>query len=215
MGDAQTNRGFTVQAEQLVAAAVVQRGVEVGVIQLLPVQALVQVHRVLVMDQPGLQRGVLIDLQRGDVAHPGAARLRATRIDGQIGRVRGARIVADLIAGQATGRFVIGFAVAHEETRLQVGRDLPADVGHRALAVAARMALITIELGIGVGQKVIEISVDTAPADAAFLVATAAGLVMQLHASRITAAAADVIDGTAQRQRAALETIGAPQHFHA
>ena len=75
------------------------------------------------IDQPGLQRGVFIDLQRGDVAHPGAARLRATRIDGQVGRIRGTRIVTDLIAGQATGRFMIGFAVAHEETRLQVGRD--------------------------------------------------------------------------------------------
>ncbi|KAG1182841.1 hypothetical protein G6F35_015505 [Rhizopus arrhizus] len=38
---------------------------------------------------------------------------------------------------------------------------------------------------------------------------------MQLHARRITAAAADVVDGTAECQRAMLETVGPAQHFHA
>lgn len=38
---------------------------------------------------------------------------------------------------------------------------------------------------------------------------------MQLHARRITTAAADVVDGTAQRQRPALEAVGAAQDFDA
>ncbi|KAG0919112.1 hypothetical protein G6F31_021243 [Rhizopus arrhizus] len=88
-------------------------------------------------------------------------------------------------------------AVGKEEARLQLGRELPADVCHRALAVATGMVLVTVEFGIGVGQEVVDIATDTPPADPALLVATAAGFVMQLHARRITAAAADVVDGTA------------------
>ncbi|KAG1080737.1 hypothetical protein G6F40_015761 [Rhizopus arrhizus] len=77
------------------------------------------------------------------------------------------------------------------------------------------MVLVTVEFGIGVGQEVVDIATDTPPADPALLVATAAGFVMQLHARRITAAAADVVDGTAECQRAMLETVGPAQHFHA
>ncbi len=74
----QTDRGLAVQAEQPVAVVVVQRGVEVGVVQLLAVQALVQVHRVR-GDQPGLQRRILVDLQRGDIqVLPGCGRRRAS-----------------------------------------------------------------------------------------------------------------------------------------
>ncbi|TGP35522.1 hypothetical protein EN871_33690, partial [bacterium M00.F.Ca.ET.228.01.1.1] len=52
----------------------------------------------------------------------------------------------------------------------------------------------------GVCHEVINIAAHAAPADAALLVATATGFVMQLHARRISTAAADVVDGTAQRE---------------
>ncbi|MNV23382.1 hypothetical protein D3C71_1143940 [compost metagenome] len=110
---------------------------------------------------------------------------------------------------------MVGFAVAHEEAGLQIGGDLPADVGHCALAIAGRMALVAIEFGIGIGQEVIDIAADAAPADPALLVAAAAGFVVQLHARRVATAAADVVDGPAQCQRAAFEAVGTAQHFHA
>ncbi|MNU35597.1 hypothetical protein D3C71_241990 [compost metagenome] len=109
---------------------------------------------------------------------------------------------------------MVGFAVAHEEAGLQVGCDLPADVGHRALAIAGRMPLVAVEFGIGISQEVVDVTTDAAQADAAFLVATAARFVVQLHAGRVAATAADVVDGTAQRQRAAFEAVRPAQYFY-
>ncbi|MNV14092.1 hypothetical protein D3C71_1047660 [compost metagenome] len=193
--------------------AVVERGIEVAVVQLLPVQALVQVHRVRVVHQPGLQRRGVVDLPGGHVADPGAARLRTARIDGQVARVGRTRVVADLVAGEAPGCFVIGLAVTHEKAGFQLRGDLPAEVGHRAFAVAGGMALVAVRFGVGVGQVVVDIAAHPAVADAALLVATAARFVLQLQPGRIAPAAAHVIDRTTQRQRAALEAVGAAQHL--
>ncbi len=213
VGDAQADGGHAVAAEQAVAVGVVQRGAQVAVVQLLAVQALVEVHREVVIDQPGLQGRGLVDAQRGDVADPGAARLRAARVDGQVGRIGLARIVAQLRAGQAAGRVVLGLAVAQDQARAEVRAELPAEVGHRALAAAAGVRLVAVGAAVDQVEVVVEVARDAAHAQAGIAVAEAAAFQPQLGAGRIQAAAADVVDRPAQGQRTAVEAVGPAQHL--
>ncbi|MNK64567.1 hypothetical protein D3C87_838110 [compost metagenome] len=75
--------------------------------------------------------------------------------------------------------------------------------------------MVLIAIGICIGQRhvVIEVAEHLPGADLALLIAVAAGGIAHLQFRRVVAGVADVIDGAAQCQRAAIKAVGAAQHF--
>ena len=115
--------------------------------------------------------------------------------------------------GHATGEVVVGLAIAEIEAGFQIRVEAIAEVGDQAFALAGGVVLIAVGVGIGQRHVVIEIPQHLPGADLALLIAMAAGGVAHLQLRRGVTGVADVIDSAAQRQRAAIETVGAAQHF--
>ena len=133
---AQTHRGFAFKAKQGVAARVVQGTADVGVGNLQPVRPLTQVHGVVVVHQPDFQLRIIVQVQRGFVAQPGAAGLRARVVAAHIRRIGGAWVVFDLLFGNPACELVIGFAITQIKACFQLRAETIANIGRDAFAVA-------------------------------------------------------------------------------
>ncbi|MCY1430904.1 hypothetical protein D9M71_468620 [compost metagenome] len=201
--------------EQGVSTEIVQCPADIGIGDLEAHRALAQVHRVVVVDHPGFQAGVVVQIESGLVAHPGAARLRAAVIPGQVRRVGVAWVVLDLFLGQASGQVILGFPVAQVEAGFQAWAEAITDIGGDALAAAAAVLLVTIVLRIGQGHVVVQIAQHLTGADLTLGIAAAAQFIAHLQGRGIMAGMGDVIDGAAQGQSTAVETVGAAQDFGA
>ncbi|MNH12796.1 hypothetical protein D3C79_723480 [compost metagenome] len=200
LGGAPTNGGFALVTEQGVAALIIQGAADVGVGDLQAHRALTQIHRIVVIDQACFQLRIVIEIEGGLVAQPGTARLRTAVIAAQVGRVGRARVVLDLLLGQASSQIVLGFAVAQVKAGFQVRVETVADVGGDALAAAAAVILVTVVFGIGQRYVVVQVTQYLAGTDLALGVAAAADLVAQLQRCGVAAGVGDVVDGAAQGQ---------------
>ena len=163
--------------------------------------------------EAGLDARIVIEIERGLVADEGTAGLLAAVIASHIRRVGCPWAVFDGMLGHATGEVVVGLAIAEVEAGFQIRVEAIAEVGDQAFALAGGVVLIAVGVGIGQRHVVIEISQDLPGADLALLIAMAAGGVTHLQFRRGVTGVADVIDSAAQRQRTAIEAIGAAQNF--
>ena len=213
LGGTPTDGGLALAAEQCVAAEIVQRAADIGVGDLQAHGAFAQVHRVVVIDQAGFQARLVVEVEGGLVAHPGAAWLRAAVVACQIVGVGRARVVLDLVFGQAPRQFVFSFPVAQVEAGFQVGVEAVTDIGGNALGAAAAVRLVAVIFRIGQGHVIVEIAQHLARTDVPMLVAAAADLVAHLQCRRVVAGVGDIVDRAAQGQGALVKAIGATQHF--
>lgn len=143
-----------------------------------------------------------------------AARLVAIIVPRFISGICGTWVVLDRILGDPPGKLVIGLAMAEIEPGFQIRIEAIPEVGDDPLALAGRVVLIAIGARIGHRHVVVEVAQHLPGADLPLLVAVATGYVAHLQQRRIVASVADVVDGTAQCQSAAVKTIGAAQHLY-
>ncbi|MCY1396348.1 hypothetical protein D9M71_113170 [compost metagenome] len=213
-GHPQAQGALALQTPERVAPLVVERAADVGVRHLQAVGPFTQVHGVVVVDQAGLDARIVIEVPSGLVADKGAAGLVAAIVPRHVGGVGRPWIVLDGMLGHASREVVVGLAVAQVEARFQVRVEAITEVGDHALALAGRVVLVAVGVCVGHGHVVIEVTQHLSGADLTLLITVTARCVAYLQLRRVVAGMTDVIDGSAQGQGTAVETVGAAQHFH-
>ena len=122
--------------------------------------------------------------------------------------------MADLVTREPAGRIVGGFAITQVEARFQVRVKAIAKVGGDALAGTSALVLITVGFRIGEADVIVGVPQHLPRTDFTLSIAATADLIAHLQLGRVQAGAGDVIDRTAQSQRALIEPVGATQHLY-